>query len=219
MPSVRLPTPQLLRNVNQYLRVVHMKRVTHHKIKHAARKAVAEAKRRFTDCKVMPIQACPRLKPQHATSTRVQPKIQARTAQSEPSLNPGGNLFLTRKDTWFVIRFFFGRVGFPAPGSRHPSPIHGYRIIHWDRWFAQCILREALTASNRLGWARAAFETLANPPQGITQAALKAALATLGKLIRERDGLKVAYAAVVTIRTNWASTWGERLSNPSEYDR
>ena len=196
-----------------------MKRVTHNKIKHTAQKAMAEAKRRFTDCKVMSIQACPHLKPQHATSTRVQPKIQARTAQDEPSLNPGGKLFLTRKDTWFVIRFFFGSVGFPPPGSRHPSPIHGYRILHWDRWFAQCILREALTASGRLDWARAAFETLANPPQGITQAALKGTLATLRKLIRERDGLKVAFAAVVIIRNNWGSTWGGRLADPAAYDR
>ncbi len=187
-----------------------MKTTSHRTAKDAARVAVKRVRRHFANRTVGPTEACPRPRQQrHDISTRVRHSTRAKSA-SASSLNPGGRIFLSPKDAWFTIRFFFGKVGFPPPDSPHPNP--DLYITNWDVWFAQSILREALTASRRLGWARVAFETLVNPPQSVTSAAISAAYHTIQELIRRRDGLKVYNTVVKTIRYNWAETWAERLA-------
>lgn len=184
-----------------------MKTTSQRTAKGAARAAVKGVKRRFANRAVGPTEACP--PPRRAISAGVGGGARASSA-SASGLNSGGRIFLSGKDAWFTIRFFFGKVGFPPPDSPHPNP--DLYITNWDVWFAQSILREALTASRRLGWARVAFETLANPPGSVTAAALSAAYHTIQELIRRRDGLKVYHAVVQTIRYRWKETWAERLA-------
>ncbi len=122
-----------------------------------------------------------------------------------------------------MLRFIFGKVGFPPPDSNSPRQLNCHYIYDEDVQFAQALLVEAIDASKKMLLVERLFRGTADPSgsvksviKGFAKAAVRDWAHAEGWFDHaDKDDVrdhKIYESVVNTLRGKWKDSWHWRAT-------